>query len=229
MAIKSSDQLTIIDVTDGYSANLTLDSYTFPGSTTAALAGNVATQVSVMRGSTQVAANVVLSEITKPSGVTVTSDNNSTAPTLTIAVNTSVTQPGKVSIPIHADDVVIVKEFSFAIAKQGAKGTDGTNGTNGAPGRDGADGADGQDGKDAIMLVITSSNGTIFKNTAIATTLTAHVYKGGMEVTGSALNALGTIKWYKDGGTSAVGTGATLVIDAGDVAAKAVYEAKLEG
>ena len=90
-------------------------------------------------------------------------------------------------------------------------------------------GADGQDGADALTLVITSSNGDIFKNTAIATTLTAHVYKGGAEVTGSALTALGTIKWYKDGGSTAVATGQTLTITAGQVQTKATYIAQLEG
>ena len=94
------------------------------------------------------------------------------------------------------------------------KGTNGTNGTN---------------GKDAITMAITSSGGTIFKNTAIATTLTAHVYKGGVEVTGSALSALGTIKWYKDGGTTPVATGATYTISAGDVNNKATFSAQLEG
>lgn len=94
------------------------------------------------------------------------------------------------------------------------KGTNGINGTN---------------GKDAITMAITSSGGTIFKNTAIATTLTAHVYKGGVEVTGSALSALGTIKWYKDGGTTAVATGATYTIDAGDITNKATFSAQLEG
>lgn len=94
------------------------------------------------------------------------------------------------------------------------KGTNGINGTN---------------GKDAITMAITSSGGTIFKNTAIATTLTAHVYKGGVEVTGSALSALGTIKWYKDGGTTAVATGATYTISAGDVTNKATFSAQLEG
>lgn len=88
---------------------------------------------------------------------------------------------------------------------------------------------DGASGEDAIVLVIVSSAGTIFKNTAIATTLTAHVYKGGAELSGSALSALGTIKWYKDGGSTAVATGATLSISAGDVSNKAVYEATLEG
>lgn len=94
------------------------------------------------------------------------------------------------------------------------KGTNGINGTN---------------GKDAITMTITSSGGTIFKNTAIATTLTAHVYKGGVEVTGSALSSLGTIKWYKDGGTTAVATGSTYTIGAGDVSNKATFSAQLEG
>lgn len=94
------------------------------------------------------------------------------------------------------------------------KGTNGINGTN---------------GKDAITMAITSSGGTIFKNTAIATTLTAHVYKGGVEVTGTALSALGTIKWYKNGGTTAVATGSTYTIGAGDVSNKATFSAQLEG
>ena len=90
-------------------------------------------------------------------------------------------------------------------------------------------GQDGDDGEDAIMLVITSSAGTIFKNTQAATTLTAHVYKGGTELSASGISALGTIKWYRDGGSTAVGTGATLSISAGDVTNKATYVAQLEG
>lgn len=90
-------------------------------------------------------------------------------------------------------------------------------------------GTNGIDGKDAITMAITSSGGTIFKNTAIATTLTAHVYKGGVEVSGSALSSLGTIKWYKDGGTTSVATGSTYTISAGDVSNKATFSAQLEG
>lgn len=93
----------------------------------------------------------------------------------------------------------------------------------------GTNGTNGKDGLDAITMAITSSGGTILKNTAIATTLTAHVYKGGVEVTGSALSALGTIKWYKDGGTTAVATGATYTIGAGDITNKATFSAQLEG
>ena len=33
MAIRSSDQISIVDLTDGYSVNLSLDSFTFAGDT----------------------------------------------------------------------------------------------------------------------------------------------------------------------------------------------------
>jgi hypothetical protein len=93
----------------------------------------------------------------------------------------------------------------------------------------GKQGTQGNPGVDAILISITASNGNIFKNNSGSTILTAHVYKAGAEVTGSALTALGTIKWYKDGGSTAVGTGTTLTVNASDVASKAVYEARLEG
>jgi len=361
MAIKSSDQISIVDITDAYSVILTNDSYTFPGSINAAKAGSCTTQILAMCGASQVAASVTLSEVTKPSGVTVTSDNNATAPTLTISVSTSVTTAGIVKIPVHVGDVTITKEFSFAIAftgatgSQGATGADGkgvkstlityscsTSGTDipvsgwstwipevsageylwtrttitytdntesnvysigmmGATGATGSTGASGKGvktttityqkstsgttaptgtwsstipsvsageylwtrtlitytdnttstsysvgmmgqtgaqgatgpagaaGADAITLSITSSNGTIFKNTSIATTLTAHVYKGGVELTAPQIATLGTVKWYKDGSTTASATGVTLEIDAGDVTNKATYIAQLEG
>lgn len=106
------------------------------------------------------------------------------------------------------------------------KYSDGKSTTSYSVSRNGTNGTNGQD---ALTLVIESSAGTIFKNTAIATTLTAHVYKGGVEVAGSALTALGTIKWYKDGGTEPVATGSTFTITAGDVSNKATYTAVLEG
>ena len=99
---------------------------------------------------------------------------------------------------------------SYSISRNG---TNGTNGTNGA---------------DALSMVILSSNGNIFKNTNIATTLSAHVYKGGVEVTGTNLTALGTIKWYKDGATTAVATGSNLTINPGDVNNYVNYTAQLE-
>ena len=99
----------------------------------------------------------------------------------------------------------------------------------GATGATGATGSTGAAGADALNIVITSSAGLIFKNTNIATTLTASVYKGGVLLTAAEVTALGTIKWYKDGSATAAGTGATLSISAGDVANSASYVAQLEG
>lgn len=357
MAVKSSDQITIVDLTDAYGVTLTCESHNFPGSTNAAKAGSVTTQVIAMRGAEQRPASVVLSEVTAPSGVTVTKDTDTTAPTLTITVDTTVTEAGTVKIPIHVDDVTLTKDFTFAIAFTGATGTAGSiwytgtkitgtsttatifsdsgissakvgdmylntstmntyrctlagaasaakwvytgniKGTTGdqgetglagsqiwttttAPttpnytftisnlsgdssatikagdiilysyyrytvssvssttvlagnrvsirGATGATGAQGDPGADAITMVITSSNGDIFKNSSIETTLTAHVYQAGTEVTGTDLSALGTINWYKDGSETAASSGSTLTINAGDVTNKAVYEARLE-
>lgn len=236
MAVKSADQISIVDLTDGYSVILTSDGYTFPGTTTAAIAGSCTTQIVAMCGSEQVAATVNLNSITKPTGITVTKDNNGTSPTLTITASTSFTTAGVVTIPVVVDgDITITKKFAVGIAFTGATGATGSKGDKGDKGDTGATGATGPTGPtgaagaDAITLVITSSAGTIFKNTSIVTTLTAHVYKAGAEVTGSSLTALGTIKWYKDGGSTAVATGTTLTISAGDVTSKATYVAQLEG
>lgn len=264
MAIKSSDQISIVDITDAYSVILTSDGYTFPGTVNAAKAGSCTTQIIAMRGAQQIPASVNVSSITKPTGITVASDGDGTAPTLTITASASFTTAGVVEIPVllESGSVTITKKFSVAIAftgatgatgpqgpqgetgatgpqgpqgetgaqgPQGEKGETGAQGPQGETGAQGPQGPAGAAGADAITMAISSSAGTIFKNSAIVTTLTAHVYKAGIEVTGSALTALGTIKWYKDGGATAVATGQTLSISAGDVTNKATYVAQLVG
>lgn len=240
MAIKSSDQISIVDITDAYSVILTSDGYTFPGTVNAAKAGSCTTQIIAMRGAQQIPASVNVSSITKPTGITVASDGDGTAPTLTITASASFTTAGVVEIPVSLESgsVTITKKFSVAIAftgatgeqgPQGEKGDTGATGPQGPQGETGEQGPAGAAGADAITMAISSSAGTIFKNSAIVTILTAHVYKAGVEVSGSALTALGTIKWYKDGGSSAVATGQTLSISAGDVTNKATYVAQLEG
>lgn len=86
----------------------------------------------------------------------------------------------------------------------------------------------GNDGSDAITVTVVSSEGDVFKNTAIATILTAHVFKGVKELSESEISAIGTIKWYKDGLDVSFATGTTLTISPGDVTDKGVYEAYLE-
>lgn len=106
---------------------------------------------------------------------------------------------------------------TYSVAAHGAKGQKGDTGSK---------------GDNAYNLVITSSEGLIFKNSDVVTTLTAHVYYGGVELTDSTtptLKSAGTINWYKDDSTTAVGTGSTLAVSAEDVRDKASYTAKLEG
>ena len=331
MAQRAADQITLTDLTDGVSVLLTSESYAFPGSISAALAGSATTKLMAFLGTDQVAASVNVANITKPSNVTVTSDSHATTPTLTISVNTSVTAGGEVIIPVQVGDLTIEKRFSFSIAFKGATGsggsagvsatlvglkneahtivtnaagstvgastiqvdfygyvgnsraavtaalgtlpagiTAGTNtaGTTGADGvlslnvasgaamggadsgvipitltcnsiarvvtfswakaKAGTNGTNGSDGAAAVSLEVTSSQGLVFKNTQVATVLTARVYQGGVEVNGGALTALGTVKWYKDGTYMTGKDGVTLTITAGDVSDRATYEAKLE-
>ncbi|MBQ6326327.1 MAG: hypothetical protein IJI26_09715 [Clostridia bacterium] len=356
MAIRTSDQISIVDLTDGYSVILTNDSHTFLGDTSKAIAASTETTVIAMCGASQVAASVDLDDVVKPTGVNVTKDTDATQPTLTIAVTTAVTAGGTVDIPVQLDNgnITIHKLFTFQIAFKGATGSAGSSaqwytgtkitgtsttatifsdsgitaakvgdmylntstqntyrctvagaasaakwvyvsnikGQTGDVGAGavwytgtaitgtsttatvfsnsgisaakvgdmylntstqntyrctvagaasaakwvyvsnikGAQGGTGPAGADAITMSITSSNGTIFKNTGVSTTLTAHVYKAGVELNATQIAALGTIKWYKDGSTTALSTtGPTLNITSSDVTNKASYIAQLEG
>lgn len=225
MAVKATNQTTLIDLTDAYAVHLTCDNVTWLGDTdSVSETQSITTQVMALRGAEQIPCRV--GTMSLPNGVAAVSDGKSPSPTITVTANASVTTPGSFTIPVIVEgDITINKTFSYAIAY---KGNDGSDGSPGADGRPGVDGKPGEDGADAITLVIESSAGTIFKNTSIATTLTAHVYKGGQEITGSSLAVLGTIKWYKDSSASPVSTGSTLTISAGDVSNKSVYTARLE-
>lgn len=359
MAIKSADQITIVDLSDGYTLGMTSESYTFIGDIQYALAGSCTTQITCYQGDEQVSVNI--GTCTCPTGVTATvSNNNSVAPTITIAVAANtVSSSCEVSIPITVDgEIEFTKKFTIGVALKGAKGEQGEKGekgdtgkgisgsqtyyklgasataptfsensftdsantpttadnpylwactvitytdntktntgvylaskyvTNGPKGEAGssvtvtsvkyaignsattaptsftatspiattaanpylwtevtysdnskaysvsAKGDTGAAGADAITMVITSSAGTVFKNGSISTTLTAHVYMAGKEITDTTsptLASLGTIKWYKAGKTGTEGTGQTLTITGEDVDSKAIYTAQLEG
>ena len=342
MAIKSSDQISIVDLTDGYSVILTNDSFNFAGGISAAVAGSTTTTVIAMCGGSQVPASVNNSNIVAPTGVTTSVDTDPTQPTITISIANTVTEGGVVDIPVSIDNgnITIHKMFTFQISFRGqtgysaqwysGTGITGTSTTATAFSSSGVANAQVGDmylntstmntyrctvggaaasakwvyvgnikgqtgdvgpgavwytgtkitgtsttatafsgsgitaakvgdmylntstyntyrctvggaasaakwvyvnpGADAITMTVTSSNGTIFKNTAVVTTLTAHVYKAGTELTAAQIEELGTIKWYKDGSSTAMSTtGATLNISSGDVTNKATYIAQLEG
>lgn len=231
MAVKVSNQTTILDITDGFSVIMTNENYTFLGNTTSvASTQSTTTQIMVMQGTEQIPCKI--GQMTCPTGISAVSDGKSPVPTVTITATTAVRQNGSFNIPIIADDVTLNKTFSYSIAFTGQKGDTGAKGDKGETGATGAPGSKGDKGDkgaDALTLVIISSNGNIFKNSAIATTLSAHVYKGGKEMTGTELSALGTIKWYKDGSSTVYKTGSAITISAGDVSNKATFSAQLEG
>ena len=129
MAIRSSDQISIVDLTDGYSVMLTNDSHTFLGDTSKAIAASTQTTVIAMCGASQVAASVNLDDVVKPTGVNVTKDTDATQPTLTIEVTTAVTAGGVVDIPIQLDNgnITIHKLFTFQIAFKGSPGAAGSS------------------------------------------------------------------------------------------------------
>lgn len=232
MAVKAADQVSIVDVTDAYNVILTSETYTFPGTTTTAKSATATTQVIAMLGGSEVGFSI--GSITCPTGVS--ASKGSDGKTVTITSSTAMTAPGDVLIPvtINGTGVTITKRFSCGIAFTGATGAKGATGAQGPKGETGAQGpkgetgATGANGADAITMAITTDNGTIFKNSSGTTTLTAHVYRTGAELSSQDVAKLGTIKWYKDGSTTSVGSGATLSVSASSVSSKAVYTAQLE-
>lgn len=68
---------------------------------------------------------------------------------------------------------------------QGEKGEQGIPGPSGPQGEQGVQGETGQSGKDAVILHILSSNGNLFKNSMLATTLTVTVIVGNEMITSS--------------------------------------------
>lgn len=65
----------------------------------------------------------------------------------------------------------------------------------------------------AYTLQITSSNGDVFITTTVATTLTAHVFLFGTELSTEAVANIGTIKWYNlNDLNTPLGTGMTYTI-----------------
>ena len=170
--------------------------------------------------------NVTASDIVCPTGVSATVENSGTAKVkITFKTTATISAACEATIPVVVDGITVNKKFSFAVAKAG------TNGANGKPGADGKPGANGKNGADAITMSITSSNGTVFKNNAGSTVLTAHVFVAGKEQTitdDGTCGSLGVVKWYKAGNTAAVATAKTYTITAAAVDNMLPITAQLE-
>lgn len=284
MAIKSADQITIIDVTDAYSVMLTSEACTFVGGSGGVTAGaTCSTEAVAFCGSNQCpTVNVTASEIVCPTGVSATVENSGTSKVkITFKTTATISAACEATIPVAVDGITVNKKFSFAVAKAGTNGTNGTSvsvkstsvtyqvGTSGTDKPTGAwsttvptvpngqflwtktvvnysdgksteaysvsykgtNGVNGKNGADAITMSITSSNGTVFKNNAGSTVLTAHVFIAGKEQTiadNGNCGSLGVVKWYKAGNTTAVATAKTYTITATDVDNMLAITAQLE-
>lgn len=236
MAIKSADQITIVDVTDAYSVLLTSEAYTFVGGTNGVAAGATCeTEAVAYCGTNQsTVVNVTASDITCPPGISATVSNSGTPrPKITFKTTATISEACEATIPVMVDGITVNKKFSFAVAKagvQGIKGDKGDKGETGERGPQGVQGVQGVKGDDAITLTITSSNGTVFKNNTGSTTLTAHVFVGGNEQnieSNGTCGSIGTVKWYKGSATS--GTSAkSITVTAGEVKNSIAYTCQLE-
>lgn len=129
MAIKSADQITIVDVTDAYSVILTSEAYTFVGGTGGVASGaSCTTQAVAFCGSNQcTSVSVTAANIVCPTGISATVSNNGTSsPTITFKTTATIKEACEATIPVEVEGIIVNKKFSFAVA---IKGTDGTNGT----------------------------------------------------------------------------------------------------
>lgn len=128
MAVKSTNQITLVDVTDAYSVMLTSEAYTFVGNTTGAGSGqSCTTQAVAFCGTNQCnSVNVTAGDIICPTGISATvSNSGSSAPTITFKTTATITTACEATIPVVVDGITINKKFSFAVAKTGATGSTG--------------------------------------------------------------------------------------------------------
>ena len=130
MAIKASNQISIVDVTDAYSVILTSEAYTFVGGTSGAASGSTcSTQAVAFCGNAQCSkVTVDQTAITCPTGISAAvTNNNTSAVTITFTLSATLSAAAEATIPVVVDGITVNKKFSFAVAKTGSQGNPGTS------------------------------------------------------------------------------------------------------
>lgn len=143
MAIKAVGDISIVDVTDGYSVHLSQDSYTFLGDTQGAPAGSSCTTeaAAYCGGNMCSAVTVDAKAVVCPTGVSATVSNSGTSKvTIKFTLTAKLTTACEATIPVVVDGATINKKFSFAVAKTGATGAKGDKGDQGVQGPQGPQG-----------------------------------------------------------------------------------------
>ena len=131
MAIKSADQITIVDVTDAYSVMLTSEAYTFIGGINGSAVGSsCVTEAVAFCGSNQCSTVIVTKDdIICPTGISAIVENSGTAKVkITFTTTAVISSACEATIPVVVDGITMNKKFSFAVAKTGATGATGATG-----------------------------------------------------------------------------------------------------
>ena len=128
MAIKSADQITIIDVTDAYSVMLTSEAYTFIGGTGGVGANqSCVTEAVAFCGQNQCASvSVDQSKIECPTGISAAVANSGTSKVkITFTTTATINASCEATIPVVVDGITMNKKFSFSVARAGNTGATG--------------------------------------------------------------------------------------------------------
>ena len=135
MAIKSADQITIIDVTDAYSVMLTSEAYTFVGGTGGVGSGQSCTTEAVAFCGTNQCSSVTVTaaDIECPTGISASVANSGTSKVkITFTTTATINAACEATIPVVVDGITVNKKFSFAVARTGNTGATG-KGIKGTP------------------------------------------------------------------------------------------------
>ena len=118
MAIKSADQITIVDVTDAYSVILSSEAYTFVGGTSGATSGSCTTEVSALCGSNLCSSVIVsTSDITCPAGISASVQGSGTEKvTITFTLTATLSAACEATIKVHVDGIEISKNDFIELA-----------------------------------------------------------------------------------------------------------------
>lgn len=131
MAIKSADQITIIDVTDAYSVTLSSETYTFVGGTSGAASGQTCTTEACAFCGSNMCSSITVdkAEVTCPTGISATVENSGSSKVkITFTTTATITSACEATIPIKIGEMTFNKKFSFAVAKTGQTGQTGATG-----------------------------------------------------------------------------------------------------
>ena len=117
MAVISSDQITLVNVSDAYSVTLSRESYIFIGNADGVPAGKkCTTEVTAYRGKDQCSAiTIAEKQIICPKGISATVSGNSTSKvTVTFTATATITPPCEATIPITVEGNSFTKQFTFS-------------------------------------------------------------------------------------------------------------------